>query len=200
MRLSFIDELASEQNIDPYEYRRSLMRNSPRELKVLETVAEMAEWGRKMPKGRALGIAFAERSRSFAAGVAEISVDAGTGKIRVHHFWAVIDPGIAVQPDNIIAQMEGGIVFGLSSNLKERVTFKEGAIEQTNFHDYGLLRMSETPVIEVKIIEGGDRPTGVGETGLPITGGAVANAFATLTGKRLRHMPFLPERVLKVLG
>jgi isoquinoline 1-oxidoreductase beta subunit len=195
----FIDEIAADQNIDPYLYRRGLMHKSPKELRVLETVAEMADWNRPRPKGRALGIACAERSASFAAGVAEVSLDQETGKISVHKFWACVDPGTAVQPDNIIAQMEGGIIFGLSSNLKERVTFKGGAIEQSNFYDYPLLRMSETPEIEVKIVESGGRPTGIGETGLPITGGAVANAIATLTGKRLRHMPFTPERVLATL-
>ena len=197
---SFINEIAAGQEVDPYQFRRRLLRNSPRELKVLDTVAEMAGWGKTRPAGRAIGIAFARRSESNAAGVAEVSLDRTSGKIRVHRFWAAIDAGVVVQPDNAIAQMEGGIVFGLSSALRERITFKKGAVQQSNFHDYEVMRMADAPEeIYVKLVVTDNPPTGIGEPGVPITGGAVANAVAALTGIRLRHMPFIPERVLDAL-
>jgi isoquinoline 1-oxidoreductase beta subunit len=197
---SFIDEVAVGEGIDPYEYRRRLMRKSPRALKVLETAAGMAGWGKSPPPGRALGMAFAERSGSLAAGIAEISVDRSSGRIRIHRFWASLDAGVVVQPDNAIAQMESGIVYGLSAALFERVTFEKGVVQQSNFHDYPVMRMADAPEeIHVRLVTSGNPPTGIGEPGVPITGGAVANAFATLTGKRLRHMPFTPERILKAL-
>jgi len=196
---AFIDEIAADKSIDPYQFRRTLLRKAPRALKVLDTVAEMAAWGQELPEGRARGIAFSERSGSLAAGVAEISVDDASGKIRVHRFWSAVDGGIIVQPDNARAQIEGGIVTGLSSVLFESLTLKDGKVQESNYHDYSILRMSDMPEIEVKFIESYEPPSGLGETGVPITGGAVANAFASLTGKRLRHLPFSPERVRALL-
>lgn len=196
----FIDEIAAEQKIDPLEMRKKLMKNSPRALKVLQTVAEMANWGTAPAEGRAKGIAFGERSGSLSAGACEISVDETSGKLKVHRFWAAIDAGVVVQPDNVIAQMEGGILMGLSSVLHESITFKNGRVEQSNFHDYSLLRMADMPEsVEVKIIPSEESPTGVGESGVPIVAGAVANAFAGLTGKWLKHLPFTPEKVLAVM-
>jgi len=121
--------------------------------------------------------------------------------IRDHRFWAAIDAGVVVQPDNAIAQMEGAIVFGLSSALTERITFKNGVIQQSNFHDYEVMRMADAPEeIHVKLVVTDNPPTGIGEPGVPITGGTVANAVAALTGVRLRHMPFNPKRVLGALN
>jgi isoquinoline 1-oxidoreductase beta subunit len=197
---AFIDEIARNRDIDPYAFRRQLLSNAPRALRVLDTVADMAHWRGGAGEGRAYGISFAERSSSLAAGVAEISLDEDTGRIRVHRFWAALDAGIVVQPDNAEAQIEGSIVLGLSSALLESVTVKNGAVEQSNFHDYPVLRMSETPEIEVTFVESQERPTGIGEPGVPITAGAVANAFLALTGKPLRHMPFTPDRVRAALG
>ena len=197
---AFLDEIAADQSIDPYQLRRTLLQNSPRALKVLEVVAEMSDWGSAVPEGRAKGMAFGERSGSLAAGVAEISVNETTGKIKVHQFWCAVDGGIIVQPDNAIAQLEGGVIHGLSSVLYERVTVKDGVAEQTNFHDYPIMRMADAPDVHIQLIDSFEKPTGMGETSLPVTGGAVANAFAALTGKRLRHMPFTPERVREVLG
>lgn len=197
---AFLDEIAMDQSIDPYEIRRRLLKDSPRALAILDKVAEMASWGSPVPEGRARGIAFGERSGSLAAGVAEISVDRATGVIRVHRFWCAIDGGIIVQPDAALAQSEGGIVHGLSSVLHERITVKEGKVEQSNFHDYPVMRISEIPEIELHLMKSFEPPTGMGETSLPVTGGAVANAFAALTGKHLRHMPFTPDRVRAVLG
>ncbi|MFQ5571779.1 MAG: molybdopterin cofactor-binding domain-containing protein [Rhodothermales bacterium] len=197
---AFIDEIAVDQAIDPYQFRRTLMRNAPRALKVLDTVAEMADWGGAVPMGRARGIAFGERSGSLAAGVAEVSVDVASGKIRVHRFWCAIDGGIIVQPQNAQAQSEGGIINGLSSVLFERITVKGGKVQQSNYHDYPLLRMSDIPEVEVQFVASYEPPSGLGEASLPVTGGAVANAFAALTGKRLRHLPFSPDRVLEIMG
>ena len=127
-------------------------------------------------------------------------MDRETGKIRVHHVWSSLDAGVIVQPDNVIAQMEGGIIMGLSSIMMERISIENGAVQQSNFHDYPILRMADVPEsIEVKLIESTEKPTGVGESGVPIIGGAVSNAFGSLTGKWLRHMPFTPAKVLSVL-
>ena len=196
---AFIDDIARGESIDPYRFRRTLLRDAPRAVAVLDEVAEMAGWGESPPSGRARGIAFAERSGSLAAGVAEISVDETSGRIRVHRFWCAVDGGIIVQPDNARAQIEGGIVTGLSSALFERVTVREGRVEQSNYHDYSILRMSDMPEIDVRFIPSREPPMGLGESGTPLAAGAVANAFAALTGRPLRHMPFSPERVLEAL-
>ena len=198
---AFIDEIAQDQQKDPYQYRRHLMRNHPRALKVLDTVAEMAGWGKKLPQGRAMGIAFAERSGSPGAGVCEISLDRETGKIKVHHIWAAVDGGVIVQPDNARAQTEGSILMGLSSVFHESITIKNGEVQQSNFHDYPILRMADIPeTLEVKFIDSREAPSGLGEAGLPFIGPAVANAFLALTGQALRHMPFTEERVLATIG
>lgn len=198
---SFIDEIAADQGIDPLEYRRRLMKNHPRALAVLNKAAAISGWGKKLSEGRAMGIAFGERSGSLAAGVCEISLDESAGKIRVHHFWAAVDAGIVIQPDNVIAQMEGGIVMGISSVLSERVSINNGEVQESNFHNYPLLRMKDAPdSIEIAIIPSVESPQGVGEASTPLVGGAIANAFGSLTGKRLRHMPFTPEQVKSVLG
>jgi len=196
---AFIDDVARDQGIDPYQFRRQLMHKSPRALKVLDTVAEFANWGSNVPEGRARGIAFAERSGSLGAGVAEISFDRSTGKIKVHKFWCAVDAGIIVHPDNARAQMEGGIVHGVSSVMVERLTIKDGIAQQSNFHDYHLLRMSDAPEVEVTFVKSYEKPTGIGESAVPLVGAAVANAFATLTGVNLRHLPFTPDRVLAAL-
>jgi isoquinoline 1-oxidoreductase beta subunit len=196
---SFLDEIAAGEDIDPLQLRRTLLKGSPRALKVVNTVATMANWG-DAPEGRARGICFGERSRTFAAGIAEISVDEKSGRIRVHRFWAAIDAGIIVQPDNARAQIEGSIVMGLSTTLSERVTFENGRVQQSNYNDYSIMRMSEAPEIEVQFIDSGERPTGIGEPGVPITCASVANAFFALTGERLRHLPFTPDRVTSILG
>ncbi len=195
-----IDEIAVDQGIDPVALRRKLMHRSPRALATLEKAAEMANWNEPNSKERAKGIAFLERSGTLSTGICEISVDHNTGKIRVHHFWNALDAGVIVQPDNVRAQMEGGILMGMSSVLHERITVVDGKVRQSNFHDYKLLRMEDIPEsIETAMIESSEPPQGVGESGTPLVACAIANAFLRLTGKRLRHLPFTPDRVLEVL-
>ena len=186
---------------DAVDFRMQLMANHPGAQKVLQTVADMAEWGSPSVTGRAKGIAFAERSGSLSACVCELSVNRKNGNIQVHRLWASLDAGVIVQPDNAIAQMEGGLLMGLSSILKERIAIKEGAVQQSNYHDYGILRMNEIPdEVHIKLMPSNEKPTGIGESAVPIIGGAVANAFFSLTGKRLRHLPFTPDTVLDALS
>ena len=197
---SFLDEIAIDQQIDPLQLRRILMKDQPRAVQTLEKAAEMANWTSPAPKGRARGIAFGERSGALCTGICEISLDEKSGQIRVHHFWAAVDAGIIIQPDNVIAQMEGGIIMGMSSVFKERVSIEKGRIQESNFHDYQLLRMEDVPEsIEIAMIPSVGPPRGIGEASTPVVAGAIANAFAALTGKRLRHLPFTKERVKKVL-
>lgn len=194
---SVIDEIAHERKMDPVAFRLSIVAN-PRARKAVEKAAEMAEWTRKR-EGRALGIALAEYNASIAVGVAEISLDRASGRIRVHNYWVSVDAGLPLQPGNIAAQVEGGIVFGLSAALKERITVANGAPQQSNFHDYEVMRMADAPDIRVEVLRSIPNPTHVGELGVPTAAPAVANAFFALTGKRLRHLPFTPARVLEAL-
>ena len=132
--------------------------------------------------------------------VAEISLDRASGNIKVHNLWCVADVGLPLQPDNISAQLESSLIFSMSGALKESITIKDGAVEQSNFHDYGVIRMSEVPEIKVEIVTGAAPvPSMVGELGVPCTAPAVANASFALTGKRLYHMPFTPARVKAAL-
>ncbi|MEL6873460.1 MAG: molybdopterin cofactor-binding domain-containing protein, partial [Pseudomonadota bacterium] len=126
--------------------------------------------------------------------------DRETGTIAVRNFWAAIDAGLIVSPDNALNQFEGAIVYGLSSALKESVTIENGEVAEQNFGDYQILRMNETPKIVVEVMRDGTEPKQVGEVGTPMVAPAIANAVFKLTGKRLRHMPFTPDRVLAALG
>jgi isoquinoline 1-oxidoreductase beta subunit len=198
-----IDELARQAKKDPLEYRLALLKD-PRARKVVETAARMADWGSKR-EGRALGLAYGKLGLppvgfSMSGTVAEISLDRRNAQIRVHNLWCAVDVGLAVQPDNIVAQIEGSLIYALGSALKERVTIKDGQVEQTNLHDYQVLRMSEIPQMHVEIIRSGETPLPVGELGISGTAPAVANAFMAITGQPLRAMPFTPERVRNVLA
>lgn len=198
---SMLDEIANDQGVDPVALRRRLMVNSPRALATLDKVVEMSNWNETNIDGRAKGISFVERSGSLGSGVCEISLDRKTGKITVHRFWIALDAGTIVQPDNVKAQLEGGIIMGISSVLKERITVVDGEVQQSNFHDYALLRMEDIPdSIETTFIKSTNPPQGIGESSTPLVAGAVANAFLALTGKPLRHLPFTPERVLEALA
>jgi isoquinoline 1-oxidoreductase beta subunit len=191
---SFVDEIAVELGVDPLEMRRRLLKNSPRGLRVLEHVAQMSRWGKSEPE-RAKGLAFSDYGGTMLAAVAEVSLDRSTGTIRAHRMWAAVDPGLVLQPDNSIALIEGGLIFGASMALKERITFSKGRVEQSSFDDYPVLRMHEAPEIEVRLVPSGGSPTGVGEMAPIIAPAAIANAFAALTRRRIRHMPLIPERV-----
>lgn len=195
---AFVDEVAAATDVDPLAFRLRLVGADPRARRVLETVAAMSDWSRPRT-GTALGVAFAGYGSSMAAGVAEVAVDRAKGAIAVHRFWAAVDAGLIISPKNTEAQVEGAVVFGLSGALKERITIRAGEVEQSSFYDYPILRANEVPEIAVRILPSDGPPTGVGELGTPMTGGAVANAVATLTGRRLRHLPFTPERVASAL-
>lgn len=196
---SFVDELAHSARADPVAFRRRLMHGHPRALAVLDAVLRMSRYG-KAPPGRAHGLAFAPYNESFAAGVAEVSVDRSSGALQVHRFWAAVDAGLPIQPRNLVAQVEGGIVFGLSGALRERITIERGEVLQSNFNDYRPLRASEIPLIEVQLLPSQARPTGAGELGVPITAPAVANAFFALTGRRLSRLPFDRPQVQAALA
>ncbi|MBX9842355.1 MAG: molybdopterin-dependent oxidoreductase [Xanthobacteraceae bacterium] len=197
---SMVDEMAVEAKMDPIDFRRERMAMIPKARKCFETVAQMCDWKAPRPEGRALGLSITERSGSLGAGVVEISLNRQTGKIKVHKVWVAVDGGTIVTPDPAKANVESAIIYGLSSILHERITMKKGVVEQTNFHDYELMRMSDLPeVMEVQFVEVDTRPTGLGEIGNPFIAGAISNAFHRLTGKRLRHLPFTPDRVLETL-
>jgi isoquinoline 1-oxidoreductase beta subunit len=197
---SFVDQLAADAGMDPIAFRLERMNATPKTRAVLEKVAQMSQWKAPRPEGRALGLSLSDRSGSQAAGVVEVSVDRASGKIRVHKAWLAVDGGLVVQPEMARANVESGIAYGLSSVLHERVTLKGGEVQQSNFHDYHVLRMSDMPeVVEVAFLERDTRPTGLGEIGNPWIPAAVANAVYKLAGKRLTHMPFTPERVKATL-
>ncbi len=185
---SFFDELAALGGKDPYELRRMLLAKSPRDLGVLELAAEKAGWGSPPPAGRARGIAVHASFESYAAQVAEVSVDR-SGKVRVHRVVCAIDCGRYVNPSIIEAQMQGGVIFGLSAALYDELTFDKGRIQQRNFNDYPMLRINETPDIEVHIVQNNEKPGGIGEPGVPCIAPAVTNAIFAATGKRIRKLP-----------
>jgi isoquinoline 1-oxidoreductase beta subunit len=195
----FIDEIALKRGIDPVKFRLELLQKTPRAVKVVERVAEMANWGRKR-EGRGLGFAFLDYSGSQVAAVAEVSVDRSSGQIKLHEFWCTIDCGVALQPDNVVAQTEGSTIYGLGMALTERITVKDGKVEQSNFYDYHVPRMNEIPIMHTEVISTDNHPTGVGQMSTPAVAPAISNAIAQLTGVRLRHTPFTPDRVKAALG
>jgi len=196
---SFIDELAHATKKDPLEFRLHLLKRHPRARRVLEAAAEKAGWGRPMTKGHGRGIAQHFSFGSYIAQVAEVSVNKEDGMIRVHRIVCAVDCGPVINPGIIAAQMEGGIIFGLSGALKERVSFAHGGVQSTNFHNYGILRMSETPEIEVHIVKSDAKLGGIGEPGVPPAAPAVANAVFDATGIRVRRLPMKPETVMEAI-
>lgn len=186
---SFIDELAAAAKKDPFEFRRAMLGKQPRYRGVLELAAAKAGWGRPLPAGVSRGIAVAQSFGSYVAEVAEVSV-APDGTPKVHRVVAAVDCGMTVNPQTIARQIEGAIVYGLSAALYGKITFKDGRVEQGNFNDYPVLRMSEMPKVEVHIMPSTEKPGGIGEPGTPPIAPAVANAIFAATGKRLRSLPF----------
>ena len=189
---SFVDELAHAARKDPFEYRRALLGKSLRHKGVLELAAQQAGWGTPLPPGRHRGIAVAFSYGSWAAQVAEVSV-ASDGTVHAHRVVCAIDCGLAVNPDQIQAQMMGGIVWGLTAALRGEITIQNGRVQQSNFHDYPMLRIHEVPTVEVHILPSTQPPGGVGEPGVPPIAPAVANAVFAATGKRIRRLPIRAE-------
>ena len=196
---AFMDEVARKRGTDPLAFRLELLKGTPRAYKVVERVAQMAEWGRKRD-GRALGLAYIDYSGSQVAGIAEVSLDRSNGQIKVHNFWCTIDCGVAVQPDNVVAQTESSIVYGMGMTLSERISIKDGVVEQSNFYDYHLPRLNEVPEMHIELIQTDNHPTGAGQMATPLIAPTVSNAVMELTGVRLRHSPFTPERVKMALA
>jgi isoquinoline 1-oxidoreductase beta subunit len=184
---TLIDELAARAQTDAVEYRRRLLTNHPRHLAVLDLAAEKAGWNNKPVAGIFRGIAIHEAMDSIVSQVVEISIE--DERIKVHRVVCAIDCGLAVNPDGVIAQMESGIIFGLTAALYGEITLEEGRVMQSNFHDYPMLRLHEAPAIEVYIVPGNNKMGGVGEPGVPPIAPALANAIFAATGRRLMRLP-----------
>jgi isoquinoline 1-oxidoreductase beta subunit len=184
----FFDELATAAGKDPVAFRLALLDGHPRHAAVLRLAAEKAGWGKVVPKGKGFGVAVHESFNSYVAQIAEVTVDGGG--LKVDRIVCAVDCGIAVNPDVVAAQMEGGIGFGLGAALRNKITLTKGVVDQSNFHDYEPLRISDMPKVEVYIVRSDAAPTGVGEPGVPPVAPAVANAVFAATGKRLRSLPF----------
>jgi isoquinoline 1-oxidoreductase beta subunit len=187
---SFIDELAHEAGKDPFEFRRSLLGKQPRYKGALELAAEKAQWGKPLPAGVYRGIAVVFSFGSWCAEVAEVSVGSD-GAPKVHRVVAAVDCGMTVNPDIVKRQIESAVVYGLTAALYGKISFKNGEVEQSNFHDYRMLRMNEMPKVEVHIVPSKEAPGGIGEPGTPPIAPAVANAIFAATGKRIRKLPIL---------
>jgi isoquinoline 1-oxidoreductase beta subunit len=184
---SFVDELAHAAGKDPVAFRRELLPPDSRRRRVLDSAVEAFGWGKPLPAGHAAGVAVHESFGSVVAQVAEVSAD--EGRIRVHRVVCAIDCGPVVNPLGVEAQMQSGIVYGLSAALHGEITFRDGRVEQSNFHDYPVLRLHEMPQVEVVIAKSNEKMGGAGEPGTPPIAPAVANAVFALTGKRLRSLP-----------
>jgi isoquinoline 1-oxidoreductase beta subunit len=185
---SFIDELAYRARADPLTYRRDLLGRQPRLRHVLDIAARAAGWDTPLPAGQGRGIALAYGGPTFLALVAEVSVDSGGG-IRVDRLTCAVDCGQIVNPLTLRAQIEGGLIWGLSATLWGEITLKDGQVEQSNFHDYRVARLRDTPRIEVEIVVSDPAPGGVGEAAVPVVAPAVANAVFAASGKRHRRLP-----------
>ncbi len=185
---SFVDELAAAAGQDPVAYRRALLTEEPRVRAVLDLAAERSGWGTDLPAGRARGVAVVRSFGSIVAEVAEVSVSPA-GVIQVHRVTCAVDCGTPVNPGLIEAQMQGGVIFGLTAALQGEITIAKGRVVQNNFYDYQMLRMSAAPVVEVHIVPSAEPPGGVGEPGVPPIAPAVANAVFALTGQRIRKLP-----------
>jgi isoquinoline 1-oxidoreductase beta subunit len=190
---SFIDELAHLAGKDPLAFRRDWLARSPRHLRVLDLVAEKSGWGKPLPKGRARGIAVHESFASVVAEVVEVVVEPD-GSFRVPRVVCAVDCGTVVNPDTVEAQVQGGVIFGLSAALREAITLDAGRTVQTTLNDYGPLRMRDAPTVEVHLVKTTEPPGGIGEPGVPPVAPALANAVFAATGKRLRELPLQRAR------
>lgn len=184
---SLIDELAHAADQDPLAYRRQLLKDHPRHLAALNLAAEKAGWGQPLPAGVYRGIAVHESFGSYVAQVAEVSVN--QGEVKVHRVVVAVDCGLAVNPDGVKAQMESSVAYALGATLSSEISFKEGQVSQSNFHDYQVLRMKDMPKVDVYIVDSQEKMGGVGEPGVPPLAPAVTNAIFAATGKRIRRLP-----------
>jgi isoquinoline 1-oxidoreductase beta subunit len=200
----FVDELALTAQVDPLEFRLRHLANDEagqRMRRVLETAAEQAEWGAPLPADHGRGIACAFDADTYIAQVAEVRVDRVSGAVQPLRVTAAVDCGLAISPNNVAAQTEGGIMMGLSAALKEEVTIRDGQWSARDFASYQVFRIADAPEIAVTIIDNRDTPPGgMGEPPIGPIGAAVANAIAAATGARVRTMPMTPERVLAALN
>jgi isoquinoline 1-oxidoreductase subunit beta len=186
---SFIDEIAAASRQDPVAFRRGMLGKSPRARAVLDLAAEKAGWGKPLPPGHGRGVALMYSGwDTYVAQVAEVEVT-GTGVIGVRRVVCAVDCGTIINPDTVTAQVEGGVVFGISGGLWGEITLKNGRVEQSNFHDYRVLRMNETPAIEVHLVRSLEAPGGMGEPATAAIAPALANAVFAATGKRIRQLP-----------
>jgi isoquinoline 1-oxidoreductase beta subunit len=185
---SFIDEMAYAAGADPYLFRRKLLAKKPKELAVLEAAATHAGWDKSPPLGAFRGIALHTSQNSTCAQVVEASV-ATDGRVRVHRVVSAIDPGYVVNPLTVELQTESAVVYGLAAALYGEITIRDGRVEQTNFHDYPMLRLAEMPRVETVIVASGGSWGGVGETAVPPLAPALCNAIFSATGKRIRSLP-----------
>jgi isoquinoline 1-oxidoreductase beta subunit len=192
---SMIDEIAATTRRDPLAFRLDLLKDNPRAIRVLQLAAQRSGWGhRTPPAGHALGLAYSGDLKSFMAVVVEISLDKARHEIKVHDIWCAIDAGLAIQPVNLEAQVEGSLLFGMGVALFEQVTIARGVVQESNFGEYRVLRMSDLPQMHVEILSTDNPPTGVGEAGVPAIAPAIANALARLPGgQRVRSLPILPN-------
>jgi isoquinoline 1-oxidoreductase subunit beta len=200
---TFMDELAKLAGKDPLEYRLGLLGSAPRLANVLKLVTSKAGWGTSLPAntGRGLACVSAQEKKTptWTASVVQAKVDPASGKVQIEKITCAVDCGIVVNPDGARSQIEGSLLFGISNALKERGTVANGALVQSNFHDYQVLRMDEVPEIEVHLVESTEYPTGLGEPGTTTIAPALSNAIFAATGARVRQVPLLPERVLAAL-
>jgi isoquinoline 1-oxidoreductase beta subunit len=196
---SFMDELARKRGADPAAFRRDLVKDNARAVNIIDRVSRMSDWGRKRD-GSALGFTYMNYSGTQIALVAEVLLGRKSGILRVPKVWVALDPGIAVQPDNIVAQTESSIVYGLGFALSERITIDDGAVQQSNFYDYHVPRMNEIPEMFIEVVPTDNHPTGVGQMATPLVAPAFANAVAEIAGVRLRMTPMTPDRVLAALN
>ena len=200
---TFMDELAKLAGVDPVQYRLSMLGGAPRLARVVTLAAEKAGWGTPLPPNTGRGIACVsaqeKKTPTWTASVVQAKVDPASGKVQVEKIVCAVDCGIVVNPDGARSQIEGSLLFGVSNALKERGTVANGALAQSNFHDYQVLRMNEVPEIEIHIVPSTEYPTGLGEPGTTTVAPALSNAIFAATGARVRQVPLIPERVLAAL-
>jgi len=185
---SFMDELAKKAGKDPVDFRRGMLGKTPRLLAALNFAASKAGWGSPLPARVGRGVAVQVAFASFIATVAEVEVDEN-GEVHLRRVVCAVDTGIAVNPDTVVAQLQGGLTFGLTAALYGEITIDKGRIQQSNFHDYRMLRIDQMPSIEVHLIASGEVPGGIGETGTTAGPPALGNAIYAATGIRLRRLP-----------